>query len=93
MRIIGHIEHPAMKITVFKMDNKLSVKFETGLYEQTYKFRESLELTSFEDVQRLVDEAFCAFILKQFEEMHRAKNEALARCLPAQQDDVFDEII
>ena len=41
MRIIGHIPHPVMKITVFVMDMKFAVKLEIGLMEQTYKLRES----------------------------------------------------
>ena len=39
MRILGYIDHPVVKITVFKMDNKFSVKFESIHYEQTFKFR------------------------------------------------------
>jgi geranylgeranyl pyrophosphate synthase len=93
MRIIGNIEHPVLKITVFKMDNKLSVKFETGQYEQTYKFRESDELHDFESMQRLVDEQFTAFVLEELERMHRAKNAALGRFLPKAGAQEFEEII
>jgi hypothetical protein len=93
MRIIGHIAHPAMKITVFKMDNKLSVKFETGLYEQTFKFRESNEMATFQDMEKLVDEAFCQAVLAQFAIMHQLKNDAMGRALAAVQEDVFEEII
>jgi hypothetical protein len=93
MRIIGQIEHPTLKITVFKMDNKLSVKFESGLYEQTYKFRESDSLNDFESVKKLVDPAYIDFVLAEFNNMHRAKNEALKRCMPVQQGEVFEEII
>jgi len=62
MRIIGTIPHPDFKITVFKMDNRLSVKFERGLNEQTYKFRTNNELQNFEDMQRLVDADFVASV-------------------------------
>ena len=92
MRIIGQIDHPNLKITVFKMDNKLSVKFESGLYEQTYKFREGEELNSFESVQKLVDQPFTDFVLEEFSKMHRAKNEALRRFLP-QTGEEFETII
>jgi len=93
MRIIGTIPHPVMKITVFKMDNKLSVKFETGLYEQTYKFRETGELNDFESVQQLVDGQFAGFVMEQFGKMHRAKQEALGRLLPPVGADEFEVII
>lgn len=93
MRIIGQIEHPTLKITVFKMDNKLSVKFETGLYEQTFKFRESEELRGFEDMQKVVDQPFINFVLDEFSRMHRAKNEAIGRALPLQEQQEFEAII
>ena len=93
MRIIGQITHPSLKITVFKMDNKLSVKFEAGLYEQTFKFRESNELATFQDMERLVDEEFCAAVLAIFGGMHKVKNEALGRFLPIGGEDGFEEII
>ncbi|MEK7256255.1 MAG: hypothetical protein AAB316_15995 [Bacteroidota bacterium] len=64
MRIIGSIPHPTLKITVFKMDNRLSIKFEAGMYEQTYKFRESTDLQDFAGAQRLVDEPFLRFVLE-----------------------------
>jgi hypothetical protein len=92
MRIIGNIEHPVMKITVFKMDNKLSVKFETGLYEQTFKFRESNELTDFDAIQQLVDEQFMQLVLENFAKLHQIKNAAMGRFIK-EEEAVFEEII
>jgi hypothetical protein len=37
MRIVGYIEDPQLKITVFQMNNRVSVKIEYRLMEQTYK--------------------------------------------------------
>ncbi len=92
MRIIGNIDHPTLKITVFKMDNKLSVKFETGLYEQTFKFRESDELNDFATMQQLVDEQLVNEVMENFARMHHLKNEALGRFLPKVKAE-FEEII
>ncbi|MCF8244431.1 MAG: hypothetical protein K9J37_00195 [Saprospiraceae bacterium] len=92
MRIIGNIDSPTLKVTVFKMDNKLSVKFETGLYEQTFKFRESNELNDFESVKKLVDERLKEEVMENFAKMHRSKNEALGRFLQ-QAGAGFEEII
>ncbi len=92
MRIIGNIDHPSMKITVFKMDNKLSVKFETGLYEQTFKFRESNELTDFDSMKKLVDEQFMQEVLANFAKLHQIKNAVLGRCMEAEKEE-FEEII
>ena len=33
MRIVGDIEHPRLKITVFKNDGRFSLKFENGKYK------------------------------------------------------------
>ncbi|MCC6723124.1 MAG: hypothetical protein IT258_01345 [Saprospiraceae bacterium] len=94
MRIIGDIPHPSMKITVFKMDNKLSVKFETGLYEQTFKFRESNELSDFPSMQRLVDEQFMQEVMEDFAKLHQVKNAALGRFLSqGDEQEEFEEII
>jgi predicted nucleotidyltransferase len=93
MRIIGYIEHPSLKITVFKMDNRLSVKFETGLYEQTYKYRIGDQMESLEDVKKQVDEELLQQVDHIFTQMHQAKNQALKRNMDQGQDDEFDVII
>jgi hypothetical protein len=93
MRIIGHIEHPVLKITAFKMDNKLSVKFESGLFEQTYKFRESDQLSAFEDIQNLVDEAFISHVLDELKTMNQIKHKALSRFITESDPEEFEDII
>lgn len=93
MRIIGNIEHATLKITVFKMDNKFSVKFESGLYEQTYKFRSSDAIKGLEDIQKMVDAAFCEEVLQDLNRMHQRKNQAMARNLPQEISSEFEEII
>ncbi|WP_236976516.1 hypothetical protein [Membranihabitans maritimus] len=40
MRIIGQIDHPRIKITLFNQNDKLSVKFEKSQAEIILKFRE-----------------------------------------------------
>ena len=93
MRIIGHIEHPILKITAFKMDNKLSVKFESSLFEQTYKFRESEQLSTFEDMQTLVDESFIAGVIDELKTMNQLKNKALSRFIIKNDEEEFEDII
>ena len=92
MRIIGYLPHDSFKITVFKDNNRLSVKFESGLYEQTYKFRDRPELQTLDQVQALVDVEWQTFVAEEFKRMHRAKSEALQRVLPAK-DEWLDTII
>jgi len=93
MRIIGYIEHPRLKVTAFKMDTKLSVKFETGMLEQTYKFRMQQGLEGLADLQKLVDETFAAKVEEQFAIMQKASFAAYERHLPDEEEDEFDTII
>ncbi|MEM1325757.1 MAG: hypothetical protein AAGI23_07385 [Bacteroidota bacterium] len=93
MRIIGYIEHPALKITVFKMNNRISVKLESGLYEQTYKFRERDDLANIEQVRQLIDEPFIKAVEKELGQMHQRKLQALQRFLPPAEEDEFDVLI
>ena len=93
MRIIGYIEHPSIKITVFNMDNKFSIKFETGMYEQTYKIRPMHSISGIEEIKKLVDAAFIEEVLQQFGVMNRINNAALERFLPVVDEDEFEEII
>ena len=75
------------------MDNKMSIKFETGMYEQTYKFRNMEELQSMEDLKKLVNGTFVNKVLQEFQRMHQFKNEALVEFLPKAEEDEFEEII
>jgi len=93
MRIIGNIEHPILKITVFKMENRISVKFESGLYEQTYKFRDGEGVETLEDVEKVVDVLFLAQVLQHLNQMHEIRNQTLSRNIFVEENDEFDRII
>lgn len=93
MRIIGYLERPRLKVTVFKMDNKLSVKFETGMLEQTYKFRTQAGLEGLADIERLIDTDFTAKVEQLFVQMQKNSIEAYERLLPDEEEDEFDTII
>lgn len=92
MRILGYIDHPYLKITVFKMDTRLSVKLEDVFFEQTYKFRQDERLSRFEDVKRLIDKAFIEGVLEQFKQMHSLCDAAMKRNLAAGENE-FEDII
>jgi hypothetical protein len=93
MRIIGTIDHPALKITVFKTDDQLSVKFEYGLMEQVFKFREGERLRDFDDVRSLVDKPMLDAVAENFKTMLRAREQALLRHVPPDEANEFDVII
>ena len=93
MRIIGEIEHPVLKITVFKLNERLSVKFESGLYEQIYKFRSGQGADTLDEVRKIVDSDFIEDVALELQQMHRRKMTALARQLSAGKEEAFEEII
>lgn len=82
MRIIGYIDHPVLKITVFKTDTRLSVKFEDGTLEQTYKLRPSEQLSSLNDVRQLVDNTLLQAVTERFRAMQRDWDAARTRQFP-----------
>lgn len=93
MRIIGYVEHPRLKITVFKMDTRLSVKFETGMLEQTYKFRLQQGLEGLADIQKLVDDTFTAQVEDHFHTMQKVGMAAYERHIPDEEENEFETII
>lgn len=92
MRIAGYIKHPNYKITIFHMNNRYSIKFENGQYEQTYKLRESDLFNNAEQVKAMVDEAFLTAVQEQFKLQNKCFQAAYERVLN-QEEDEFDEII
>jgi hypothetical protein len=93
MRIIGYVEHPIIKITVFKMDDKRSIKFETALFEQTYKFRAFEGFSTFEEIAKLIDSQFINAVETQFLQMNNIKSDIIKKALPIEEQAEFDEII
>jgi len=93
MRIIGNIEHPTLKITAFQHAGKLSAKFEVGLMEQTFKFRETDNLKNFDDLQRLIDATFIGEVLKIFQNMHKAREASMTAFLRGVNEEEFPVII
>ena len=94
MRILGYLDHPYFKITVFKTDTRLSVKFENGQLEQTYKIRPDDRCNSLREVRQLVDAAFLAEVEAHFRQMEGTFRSAWERHFPpASSGDEFDVII
>lgn len=92
MRIEGYIEHPNMKITVFQMDGKYAVKFETGLYEQTFKMRSGAGIENLEDVKKWATEEIQNKVLEQFNRMHQIFLDGMQNIQPEEEEE-FDVII
>ncbi|MCO6477834.1 MAG: hypothetical protein J5I94_14485 [Phaeodactylibacter sp.] len=93
MRIVGYIDHPVLKITIFQMENKLSVKLESGLFEQIYKFRTGGLVNTVEDIRKLVDDSFITEVLQEMSRMRSIRTKALERLDPGEGEEAFEEII
>lgn len=93
MRIVGDIPHPTLKITVFLHDSKYSLKFESGLYELTYKFRSGDEIDSVETIKEIIDEQFIAEVMKTLPKMHQQKLDGIGRWIKGREEEFFEEII
>ncbi len=93
MRIIGYIDHPTLKITIFELGNRMAVKFETGLYEQTYKFRKSSAIQQADDIRRIVSPSFIDQVDNLFTRMDLVKQDAMQEGIAENDADEFDKII
>lgn len=93
MRIVGDIPHPTLKITLFLHDSKYSVKFESGLYEVTYKFRSGDDIDSVEAIKAIVDAQFIQEVMEVLPKMHQQKLGAIGRWIEEKEAEEFDEII
>ncbi len=93
MRIIGNIDHPILKISVFKADNRISVKFENELYEQTFKLGDDERFSNVAAVEQFLDSAMLEDVLAGFRQMHASRMSAMSRLYPATEVEVFEEII
>jgi predicted secreted protein len=75
MRVVGEIAHPEIKITIFHWNNRYLIKLEAGPFEQTFKIEE-YDLTSEEEVKKVVSEEFIQQATARFNEMAKSLQEA-----------------
>ena len=71
MRIVGEVDHPKYKITIFKMNERLSVKIEDRLLEQIYKFRDGSGIEKPAHVEKLLTPSFIDAVEANFDAMRR----------------------
>ena len=87
MRVIGYLEEVTdMKVTFFEQGLRYSIKFEDGLYEQTYKFRQGEGMSNLKELKALVDQPFLEAVRTQFEQMREQVSGLLSRQFPAQDE-------
>ncbi|WKV11924.1 hypothetical protein [Marivirga harenae] len=69
MRVIGEFPNNFCKISLFQWNEKYLVKFELGLYEQTFKIDE-YEVADVAALKSLISEDFIKKVMQRFDEMH-----------------------
>jgi len=78
MRIIGTIDHPVFKISIFSWNEKYIVKIEAGLFEQSYKFRQD-DFKSADELKEFFDSTLLHDINETFRKMSGNASEAAQR--------------
>ena len=91
MRIVGDIPHPHYKITVFEMNQRLSLQVEDGDLQQLYKFADGVA-DHYSDVVAMISDLFLTRVDNVFNHMKAAKLEAIKTQGQDSEDD-FPEII
>ena len=93
MRIIGQIDHPTLKISVFKNENRTFLKIENGVSEITWKLGDDDRFKTTEAVQKLIDPPFLQEVDRQFQQMHATRLAAMSRLFPVLSGSEFETII
>ncbi|MBK8625997.1 MAG: hypothetical protein IPN86_10670 [Saprospiraceae bacterium] len=93
MRIIGEFDLDQIKVTVFVMNERLSVKYENNLLEQTYKFRDGSGIRTVEDVKKYSEGETIKEIKLAFEKMGTIRLHGIQNLNIDSDTDKFDEII
>lgn len=68
MRVVDHIPHESMTISIFQMNEKYQVRFEAGPMEQIFKFTRE-EAPSIEALKKLITPDFIESTRKRFNDM------------------------
>jgi hypothetical protein len=92
MRVIGYLDTEGYKTTVFKNNDRFIVKFESGLYEQVFKFREAAKIENLNNIKDLIDADFLKEVDLRFIEMHDSKVSLLRRFMDTHED-TWEEIV
>lgn len=81
MRVVGELNHPECKITLFAWNNRYLIKLENGLLEQTYKINQ-YDVIDEKALSSILDAPFISECLLRFGEMARSLAETMARHEP-----------
>lgn len=89
MRIVSEWNYKNLKVSVFHMNERFSVKIEDNLLEQTYKFRDG-QISDLSDLKSILNESFYSKCIDLFSSMSNNRNQILKA---NDEDFEFEEII
>jgi len=92
MRIIGEFDLEDIKVTVFKMNEKLSIKFEKSLIEQIIKFRDGSGVNTLEEAKSFCNADILGAIKSSFEALNQSRYQSILEMQGSKEDD-FEDII
>lgn len=87
MRIIAEIQREGFKITVFKHEEKVSVKFERDQMEYLHKFRVGAIVDDASSALRYIDSLFETDFLRRHEEAVEAQTMSIKMMLAKHKDE------
>jgi hypothetical protein len=70
MRTLETVSHPRFLITILQFNNKYILRFETGPYEQLYKFTPEMA-AGIEAVKAYLTPEFLEEVGRHFDDMHQ----------------------
>ena len=91
MRIIGEIPHAVYKITVLKMNEKVTIQIEDRLVSQYFVFRDGSGIKDLSTAEQLLTFDFMQKVSTRFNSMNKDYMEALEKIAENHLDD-FDII-
>jgi len=87
MRIIGEIPHATYKITVLKMNERVTIQIEDRLVSQSFVFRDGSGVRDLSTAEQLLTFDFMQKVAKRFKSM----NEDYINALEQLNDDQLDD--
>ncbi|MBK8053819.1 MAG: hypothetical protein IPK35_11265 [Saprospiraceae bacterium] len=93
MRIIDEFNADEIKVTVFKMNEKISIKFEKNLLEQVYKFRDGSGISNPDMARKFCTTDTIRSIRIIFDQMAENRLATLKQLFEVNTEETFDRII
>lgn len=87
MRVIGEIKHPKYKITVLKMNEKVTVQIEDRLVSQSFVFRDGSGVGDLSSAEQLLTPEFMGNVDARFSQMNQDYISALEKLNVEELDD------